>query len=107
MNFSIRRDRVSIARSKIANRPFIKPVCLILTLFSWVVCYERRLDAATATRSYFASSITSESMAALWVARERGFFNKHGLDVQFVLMPRSAVTIASLVAGEIDMAIVG
>ena len=46
-------------------------------------------------------------MAALWIARERGFFNKHGLDVQFVLMPRSAVTIASLVAGEIDMAIIG
>src|ERR1043166_3831 len=63
--------------------------------------------ASGATRSYFASSITSESMSALWIARERGFFTKHGLDVQFVLMPRSAVTIASLVAGEIDMAIVG
>src|SRR5262249_17525183 len=59
------------------------------------------------TRTYFASSITSESMAALWVAKDRGFFSKYGLDVQFILMPRSAVTIASLVAGEIDMAIVG
>ncbi|HUK40096.1 MAG TPA: ABC transporter substrate-binding protein [Candidatus Acidoferrales bacterium] len=46
-------------------------------------------------------------MAALWVAKDRGFFNKYGLDVQFILMPRSAITIASLVAGEIDMAIVG
>lgn len=59
------------------------------------------------TRTYFASSVTSESMAALWVAKDRGFFSKYGLDVQFILMPRSAVTIASLVAGEIDMAIVG
>ena len=59
------------------------------------------------TRTNFASSITSESMAVLWVAKERGLFNKYGLDVQFILMPRSAVTIASLVAGEIDMAIVG
>jgi len=59
------------------------------------------------TRTYFASSVTSESMAALWVAKDRGLFNKYGLDVQFILMPRSAVTIASLVAGEIDMAIVG
>ena len=59
------------------------------------------------TRTYFASSVTSESMAALWVAKDRGFFNKYGLDVQFILMPRSAITIASLVAGEIDMAIVG
>jgi len=46
-------------------------------------------------------------MAALWVAKDRGFFSKYGLDVQFILMPRSAITIASLVAGEIDMAIVG
>jgi len=46
-------------------------------------------------------------MTALWIARERGLFNKYGLDVQFILMPRSAVTVASLVAGEIDMAIVG
>jgi NitT/TauT family transport system substrate-binding protein len=59
------------------------------------------------TRTYFASSVTSESMSALWVAKDRGFFAKHGLDVQFILMPRSAITIASLVAGEIDMAIVG
>jgi NitT/TauT family transport system substrate-binding protein len=71
----------------------------------FVLCAPQR--SAAQTKSNFASSITSESMSALWVARERGFFNKHGLDVQFVLMPRSVVTIASLVAGEIDMAIVG
>ncbi len=86
----------------------MKPVRLAVALFLGLLCGQRSvLQAAAATRSYFASSITSESMAALWIARERGFFVKHGLDVQFILMPRSAVTIASLVAGEIDMAIVG
>jgi ABC-type nitrate/sulfonate/bicarbonate transport system substrate-binding protein len=59
------------------------------------------------TPSNFASSVTSESMTVLWVAKERGLFNKYGLDVRSILMPRSAVTLASLVAGEIDMAIVG
>jgi NitT/TauT family transport system substrate-binding protein len=85
----------------------IKSACVALALWVGVVCGGSAAQAAGATRSYFASSITSESMAALWIARERGFFAKHGLDVQFILMPRSAVTIASLVAGEIDMAIVG
>ena len=86
----------------------MKFASLALALFAWIFSLPlTSLDAASATRSYFASSITSESMAALWIARERGFFNKQGLDVQFVLMPRSAVTIASLVAGEIDMAIIG
>jgi NitT/TauT family transport system substrate-binding protein len=85
----------------------VNAVRLALALFAVVFCGASMSEAASAMRSYFASSITSESMTGLWVARERGFFAKHGLDVQFVLMPRSAVTIASLVAGEIDMAIVG
>lgn len=80
-----------------------------LALLACCLCLSSRfqVEAASLTRTYFASSVTSESMCALWVAKERGLFNKYGLDVQFVLMPRSAVTVASLVAGEIDMAIVG
>ena len=46
-------------------------------------------------------------MTALWVARERGLFKKHGLDMQFILMPRNPLAIAALLAGEIDAAIVG
>jgi NitT/TauT family transport system substrate-binding protein len=58
-------------------------------------------------RSNFASSITSESMAAVWVAKERGLFKKYGLDIQYILMPRSPLAVAALVAGEIDMAVIG
>ena len=68
---------------------------------------DRPAAAAGSTRSNFASSITSESMAAVWVARERGLFRKHGLDVQFILMPRSPLAVAALVAGEIDVAVIG
>ncbi|MGH7872684.1 MAG: ABC transporter substrate-binding protein, partial [Candidatus Binatia bacterium] len=46
-------------------------------------------------------------MAVLWVARDRGLFKKHGIDVQFILMPRNALAVAALLAGEIDAAIVG
>lgn len=63
--------------------------------------------AASLTRSNFASSITSESMAAVWVAKDRGLFRKYGLDVQFILMPRSPLAVAALIAGEIDMAVIG
>ena len=58
-------------------------------------------------RSNFASSITSESMAAVWIAKERGMFKKYGLDVQYILMPRSPLAVAALIAGEIDMAVIG
>jgi NitT/TauT family transport system substrate-binding protein len=41
------------------------------------------------------------------VAKEQGLFRKYGLDVQLILMPRAPLSIAALLAGEIDMAITG
>jgi len=64
-------------------------------------------DAASLIRTNFASSVTSESIAVVWVARDRGFFQQHGLDLQFIQMPRSALSLSALIVGEIDMAIVG
>ena len=58
-------------------------------------------------KSNFSSSITSESMAAVWIAKDRGLFKKYGLDVQYILMPRSPLAVSALVAGEIDMAVIG
>lgn len=63
--------------------------------------------AAAQIKSNLSSSVTSESMAALWLARDRGLFKKHGLDTQFILMPRNPLAIAALLAGEIDAAIIG
>jgi NitT/TauT family transport system substrate-binding protein len=59
------------------------------------------------TKSNLSSSVTSESMTHVWVARERGLFKKHGIDMQFILMPRNPLAIAALLAGEIDAAIIG
>jgi len=64
-------------------------------------------NAADLNRTYLASSITGENMTVVWVARERGFFKKYGLDVQFVQMARSPLTVTALIAGEIDMGIIG
>src|SRR5947208_5988648 len=58
-------------------------------------------------KTNFASSVTSESMTAVWVARDRGLFRKHGLDMQFILMPHNPLAVAALIAGEIDAAIIG
>lgn len=64
-------------------------------------------NAAGLIRSNFASSITSESITVVWVARDQGFFKRNGLEVQFIQMPRSALSVAALIAGEIDMAVIG
>ncbi|MBI4529268.1 MAG: ABC transporter substrate-binding protein [Deltaproteobacteria bacterium] len=46
-------------------------------------------------------------MAAVWIAKDRDIFRKYGLDVRFIQMPKSSVSVAALIAGEIDMAIIG
>jgi len=63
--------------------------------------------AAGLSRSNFASSITSESITVFWVARDQGFFQRNGIEIQFIQMPRSALSVAALIAGEIDMAVIG
>ena len=58
-------------------------------------------------RSNYASSITSESMAAVWIAKELNLFKKYGLETQFITMSRSPLAVAALIAGEIDAAVIG
>ena len=80
--------------------------CLLLAnLVLASFCAPRLLNAQI--KSNLSSSVTSESMTAVWVARERGLFKKHGLDMQFILMPRNPLAVAALIAGEIDAAIIG
>ncbi|MBI4522195.1 MAG: ABC transporter substrate-binding protein [Deltaproteobacteria bacterium] len=84
-------------------RTLIRILCFI-TLFLVAGAISR---SRAATLSNFATSITSESVAGIWVAKDRGFFRKHGLDVRFVQMPSSSVSVAALLAGEIDMEVIG
>jgi NitT/TauT family transport system substrate-binding protein len=58
-------------------------------------------------KSNLASSVTSESATHVWMARDRGLYKKYGLESQFILMPRNPLTVAALIAGEIDAAIIG
>ena len=51
-------------------------------------------------------AVSSKSLGFLdtWAAKERGFFQKHGLDAEIIAM-RPPLTIGALQAGEIDYAI--
>jgi NitT/TauT family transport system substrate-binding protein len=81
-------------------------VGLLVVLYT-ILCFALPAPIAAQTRTNLAGSVTSESMTALWVARDRGLFKKHGLEMQFILMPRNPLAVAALLAGEIDAAIVG
>ena len=51
-----------------------------------------------------AFSSISGNMAPLWVTHEKGFFRKHGLDVQVILIESGTTTAQALVAGDISFA---
>jgi len=51
-----------------------------------------------------AFSSISGNMAPLWVTQDMGFFRKHGLDVQLILIESGTTTAQALVAGDISFA---
>ena len=89
---------------RLGRRRLLAALLLIAALLSqaWAPT-----PARAQIKSNLSSSVTSESMTHVWVARERGLFKKYGVDMQFILMPRNPLAIAALLAGEIDAAIIG
>ena len=51
-----------------------------------------------------AFSSISGNMAPLWVTQDKGFFRKHGLEVQVILIESGTTTAQALVAGDISFA---
>ncbi len=47
------------------------------------------------------------SMAPMWIAKEAGFFKKQGLDVSLVFIPSGPTGTAAVLAGQVDVGIIG
>lgn len=60
--------------------------------------------AAAPVRVNIGSASVSSSALSLWVAQERGIFGKHGIQAQLILIRGGPTLVASLMAGEIDLA---
>jgi len=52
-----------------------------LTILAVAVCVVASVSATAQTATHFASGIRSESVTTCGVARERGLFKKHGLNM--------------------------
>ncbi len=55
----------------------------------------------------FSYSSLSGPSAPLWVAKEAGFFKRHGIDAQLVYIVGGRVVVQAMLAGEVQMAIAG
>src|ERR1051325_6425325 len=69
-----------------------------------VLAPELFAQASTLTAFYTAPVA---SMAPMWIAKEAGFFKKHGLDVKLVFMSAGPVGTASVLGSETDVGIIG
>ena len=47
------------------------------------------------------------SMAPMWIAKEAGFFKKQGIDVKLVFIGSGPTGTAAVLAGEVDIGIIG
>ena len=47
------------------------------------------------------------SMSPMWIAKEAGFFKKHGLDVKLVFIASGPIGTAAVLGGETDVGIIG
>jgi len=62
---------------------------------------------AQLTRVRTSYSALTANMGAYWLAKETKLFEKHGLDVDVVLIESGTITIQALIAGETDLAMGG
>ena len=101
MNLRHRHPSVDVDRL-VNARSFL--LGFIAAIFAYLSCFTTLAPAAAApTKIVISFAILSEREAALFVARDQGFFRKHGLDVELVYVTSAPVALASLVHGDSQM----
>ncbi len=83
-----------------------KHFCIFTALL--VLCFiPAKGNAQSRTKIVVGYASMSSVVTTLWVAQEKGFFAKNGLDVQSVFIPGSPTLIASINTGDVHMAYTG
>jgi NitT/TauT family transport system substrate-binding protein len=80
----------------------MKKIALTVTLLLGILLAPRLLFAASEVVVAYAN--ISARVSPLWIAQEKGFFTKYGVNVQEVYMPGSPVMIASMASGQVHIA---
>ena len=86
----------SVAGESRANGALAVLYCLVI---HWP------LTASTARKVTVAYAAMSPIMAGVWMAKEIGAYEKYGLQADLVFIASGAVAAASLISGDLDMAV--
>jgi NitT/TauT family transport system substrate-binding protein len=80
-----------------------RPVCLVATTVLWVLLAVA--DLAAQPRATVAYSAISPIMAGVWMAKEIGAFDKHGVKAELVYISSGAITVQAMVGGDLHMTV--
>ena len=100
-------NRTATATGYLGSLPSTMQLLFWLSAILYSSVYPRALDAQERKleKFFLSNSTLAESRAPLYMAKELGLFEKYGLDAQIVNIRGSAINNASLMAGEIQMAV--
>ena len=82
-------------------RSIMRAVCVASIFFTLI--YTQPALAQKVQRVRVALSTPTPHMAPLWVAKDKKFFDQHGLDVQLILVSGGSLVAQMLASGEIQM----
>ncbi len=88
-----------------ANRLINSKIAFVLVLL--LVLLQASAFAARAAELplvRIAHGAFNEKVVALWLAREQGFFRKHGVNVEIITIRTGGQTVAALASGDVQMA---
>ncbi|HEX2928535.1 MAG TPA: ABC transporter substrate-binding protein [Candidatus Binatia bacterium] len=82
---------------KIGSRSFVLQLCclVLLMLNVSVICAEAQMEKLSV-----AYTVIAPTQATIWTAKEMGFYAKHGLDVELLLLVGAPLAVTALVSGE-------
>ena len=85
--------------------PLLVKVVLMASAVLYCLVIHWPLTASTARKVTVAYAAISPIMAGVWMAKEIGAYEKYGLQADLVFIASGTVIIASLISGDLDMAV--
>ena len=79
----------------------MKSLSIGFALLTWFLLPTSRLWSADIVRVGYPSLATG--FAASWVTADKGFWKKHGLDVELIFLRGGGRTVAALIGGSVDV----
>lgn len=93
-----------IARNKPRHNGWLALVFILIYFVPGNAAPAERAPERPLEKVTIAYSSMSGNMAPLWITHDRGFFRKHGLDVQLVFIESGSTTVQSLASKEVAFA---